>query len=266
MSPGPGAEDLSPDALADILPSRPIRSYPFLLSTGADAMAWARAGAPEGAIVVADYQVSPRGRGGLEWTVRAGESLCFSMVLRPKLTPEREGWLYTVGGLGMSDLVGEGATIEWPDEVRREGRTVARVGVHAELGPASVEWAVLSVLLPGALPPRGHLLARAVSSIEGRYGASEDESLREYIERCETLGRRVTARLIPLGPTGPRVGGLATGAKLDGAIVIETAPGTHVAVRPQSLGVLEDEQPAAQSVPESLASLLRRQRTDPSSA
>ncbi|MDQ4130536.1 MAG: hypothetical protein M3133_06040, partial [Actinomycetota bacterium] len=77
------------------MPGRPVRTYPAILSTSADAFAWARAGAPEGALVVADYQAAPRGRAGLPWEVRPGEGLGFSLVLRPELPPEREGWLYT---------------------------------------------------------------------------------------------------------------------------------------------------------------------------
>ncbi|HWH34036.1 MAG TPA: hypothetical protein VNT56_01805 [Acidimicrobiales bacterium] len=57
-----GVDDLSAGVLAAALPDRPLRSYPAPLSTEADALAWARAGAPVGAVVVADYQAAPRGR------------------------------------------------------------------------------------------------------------------------------------------------------------------------------------------------------------
>jgi BirA family biotin operon repressor/biotin-[acetyl-CoA-carboxylase] ligase len=65
-------DDLAADVLAADLPGRPLRSYPALLSTEADALAWARAGAPDGAVVVAGYQASPRGRAGLPWQVQQG--------------------------------------------------------------------------------------------------------------------------------------------------------------------------------------------------
>lgn len=52
--------DLSAHALAEALPGRPVRSYPAMLSTEADALAWARAGADDGAVVVAGYQAAPR--------------------------------------------------------------------------------------------------------------------------------------------------------------------------------------------------------------
>ena len=41
-------DDLAAETLAAALPGRPLRSYPALLSTHADALAWARAGGPAG--------------------------------------------------------------------------------------------------------------------------------------------------------------------------------------------------------------------------
>jgi BirA family biotin operon repressor/biotin-[acetyl-CoA-carboxylase] ligase len=232
--------DLSPEALAAALRGREIRTYPALLSTAADALAWARAGAPEGAVVVADYQVSPRGRSGLEWKVRPSGDLAFSLVLRPHLPVEREGWLYTVAVSGAADVVGGTATIEWPDEVRAGGKRRAAVGVHAELGPEGVDWAVINVLLVGAGPPRAPLLGRAVDAIEARYSSPAVRVLNDYLPRCETIGRDVCARLIPLGPAGPRVTGRAVTSLPNGALVLETAEGRRIAVRPQNLGLLED--------------------------
>ncbi len=268
---GSSGEDLSAEALAAFMPGRPIRSFPALLSTGADALAWGRAGAPHGAIVVADYQASPRGRSGLEWIVRRGTSLCFSMILRPDLPPHREGWLYTVALSGLADVLGEDVTIDWPDQVRRGTAAVGAVGVHAELGPARVDWAVANVLVAEARPPRGRLLARVVEAIERRHASPPETVLSDYMGRCQTIGRLVRARLIPLGPSGPKVTGRATGSSLDGALVIETVRGTHVSVRPQNLGVLEDEEAkemAAEPWPDflRLSSDRRDQGRDPSTA
>lgn len=234
--------DLTAEALGPLLGARPVRAYTAILSSGAEAMAWARRGAPDGAVVVADYQASPRGRAGLQWSVRAGEGLCFSVVLRPGLPAEREGWLYAVAVCALADVAGEGAWIEWPDAVVRRGERFAAVGVHAELGPHGVDWAVVNVLVPGARPPRGPLLRRALEAFETRYRMPEEEVLDAYASRCATLGRRVVARLIPLAPGGPKVAGRATAVKADGALVIETVAGTHVAVRAPNLGLLEDEE------------------------
>lgn len=231
--------DIAADALGEVLPDRPLRSYPALLSTGADALAWARAGAPEGAVVVADYQASPRGRGGLPWEVHPGEGLGFSIVLRPDLTADREGWLYSVAVSGLADVL-EPGTIAWPDEVVVGDGRAALVGVHAELGPAGVDWAVVSVLVPQATPPRGPLLARVVDAIETRYRSADGDVLADYRPRCTTLGRTVRARMVPLGPAGVEVEGTAVDCLADGALVLAGDGGRRVAVRPQHLGALDD--------------------------
>jgi BirA family transcriptional regulator, biotin operon repressor / biotin---[acetyl-CoA-carboxylase] ligase len=230
--------DLSRDEVAAALPGRPIRSYPALVSTDAEARAWARAGAEEGAVVVAGYQASPRGRGGLEWIVGA-DALAFSLVLRPRLAPEREGWLYVVTACGVADVVGGEATIEWPEEVRAAGARAGAAGVHADLGPEGIEWAVVTVLVSLAATPRAPLLARVVTAIEARYRAPTVPVLADYLRRCETIGRRVTARLIPLGPGGAKVTGKAVNVLADGALLLETESGSRIAVRPQNLGLLD---------------------------
>lgn len=234
------AGDLSAAELAAALPGRAVRGYPALLSTEADALAWARGGAPEGAVVAAEYQASPRGRSGLEWRVRADADLAFSLILRPRLPAEREGWLYTVATSGLADAIGPAATIEWPDEVRVDGERAGAVGVHVELGPDGTDWAVLNVLVVGARPPRAPMLGRVVEAIEERYRSPTVPVLADYLRRAETIGRSVVARLLPLGPAAPQVAGRAVSALADGSLVVETADARRVAIPPQSLGLLEE--------------------------
>ena len=233
--------DLTEAAVTEALPDRPVRAYPAVLSTHADALAWARAGAPEGALVVAEYQASPRGRGGLEWTAPQERSISFSLVLRPRLPLPREGWLYVVAGCGVADVVGGDAAIVWPDEVRRAGRRAGAIAVQTEVGPVVTAWSIVSVLVEDASPPRAAMLARVVGAIESRYRSTSVPVLADYLRRCETIGRRVRARLIPLGPAGPAVVGKAVNVLTDGALVVERDDGARVAVRPQNLALLEEE-------------------------
>lgn len=232
-------QDLSLDALVPLLPEREIRSYPALLSTESDAQAWARQGAPTGALVVADYQASPRGRAGFEWTVVPRRTLAFSLVVRPTIKHDREGWLYTAATTGVAEIVHPSATIEWPDGVYLDDEPAGKVGIHAELGPNVVLWAVVNVLIPNTEQPRGPLLARLVDAIEARIAAPTDEVLRDYLPRLRTIGRGVRARMIPMGPAGPQVTGTAVGSLMDGALLLETPRGNRVAIRPQNLGILE---------------------------
>lgn len=221
------------EALEQALPGRPFRFYPAVLSTEADALAWARAGAPQGAVVTAGYQASPRGRAGFEWDV--GDGLAFSLILRPRLSAPREGWVYTVAVSGLADAFGEAATIEWPETVRCDGVQVGAVGAHVEVGPLGVDWAVVNVLIH---QPDPEFVARIVEAIEARLAEPSTRVLADYLGRCDTIGRHVVARLVPLGPGGPEAIGKAVSSSVDGSLVVETAEGRRLAIPPQSLGLL----------------------------
>lgn len=240
--------DLDTDAVAAALGDRPVRAYPAVLSTEAVAMAWAREGAPSGAVVVADYQASPRGRGGLPWTVQLGHGLGFTLILRPDLPLDREGWPYAAALLALHDVVGgPGSVLEWPDTIRTpDGSVLARLGAYVELGPGRTEWVSLTVLVEDAIPPRAALLADLIEALDARMRAPAETVLADYLPRCATLGRQVRARLIPMGPGGPEVTGEAVAVLADGALVLLTTRGHRVAVPPHNLGLLEDPQGPAE--------------------
>ncbi|MDQ3627480.1 MAG: hypothetical protein M3419_01420 [Actinomycetota bacterium] len=234
--------DLSAPAVSMALRGRQVRAYPALLSTEAVAMAWARDGAPSGAVVVADYQASPRGRGGLPWTVRQGHGLGFTLLLRPELPPAREGWPYVAALLALHDILGtDGTGLAWPDTVHAAGGGIlARLGVYVELGPSRTEWISVTVLAEEVPRPRSALLAVLVAALEERLTAPAEEVLADYLPRCSTLGQQRRARLIPMGPGGPEVTGEAVDVLADGALVLLTARGNRVAVPPHNLGLLEE--------------------------
>lgn len=253
--------DLDAAVIAAVLGDREVRSYPAVLSTEALAMAWARQGAPSGAVVVADYQASPRGRGGLPWTVRLGSGLGLTLLVRPELPPEREGWPYVAALLALHDVVGvDEAGIVWPDEVHAPGgEALARLGVYVELGPSRTEWVSVTVLVEQASPPRAPLLARMVDALEQRLGQPAEQVLADYLPRCSTLGQQRRARLIPMGHGGPEVTGEAVDVLADGALVLLTARSNRVAVPPHNLGLLEEPEGPVQP-PERLFGQRGRQR------
>ncbi|MDP9393646.1 MAG: hypothetical protein M3Q27_05000 [Actinomycetota bacterium] len=254
--------DLTAAVVEAALGDRPVRAYPALLSTEPVAMQWAREGAPSGAVVVADYQASPRGRGGWPWTVRPGTGLGFTLLVRPDLPPEREGWPYVACLLGLHDAVGTaGSRLVWPDMVRASnGEALARLGVYVELGPSRIEWATVTVLVEGAAPPRAPLLAHVVDAVERRLAQPVEQVRGSYRPLCTTLGQQRRARLIPLGPGGPEVTGEAVDVLADGALVLRTARGSRVAVPPQNLGLLEEPQ-GEPSPPQQLLGFDRRTTT-----
>jgi BirA family transcriptional regulator, biotin operon repressor / biotin---[acetyl-CoA-carboxylase] ligase len=223
--------------LPALLPGRPLRVYPAVLSAEADALAWARAGAAAGSVVTADYQVAPRGRGGLEWEVRPERDAAFSVVVRPELPEAREGWLYPVATAALSDLE-EGATIRWPDEVHRGGVLRARVGVQTDAEDGVLCWAVISVLRRDV--ERAPAIAEALAAIERRLRQDPLEVLEVNRSRASTIGRRVRARMAPMGPSGVVHEGEAVGVRDDGGLAIRTTGGSLLRIVPQALGLIDE--------------------------
>ncbi len=102
-------------------------------STNDEALVWARAGAPIGAVVVAERQTAGRGRQGRTWVSPAGDNLYFSTVLRPPLKPSDCALLPLVVGVAVAETlqaVGAAPELKWPNDVLLDGKKVA--GILAE--------------------------------------------------------------------------------------------------------------------------------------
>jgi BirA family biotin operon repressor/biotin-[acetyl-CoA-carboxylase] ligase len=127
-------------------------------STNADVADAARAGAPEGLIVVAEQQTAGRGRLGRRWESPPRAGLAVSVLLRPGgARPEpgrdadehsaggtapvvpvaRYGWLPMLAGVALTEAVrrlGEvDAVLKWPNDLLIDGRKCA--GILAEAVP-----------------------------------------------------------------------------------------------------------------------------------
>lgn len=73
-------------------------------STNLWAKELARAGAPEGTVVLADAQTAGKGRRGRSWASEGGHSIYMSLILRPKIAPEQASMLTLVMGLSVTQV------------------------------------------------------------------------------------------------------------------------------------------------------------------
>lgn len=119
-------------------------------STQAEVKRLAAGGAPEGAVVTARHQRAGRGRRGHDWWDAPGQSLLFSVLLRPAGPPAAVPQLSLVGGLAVADALAETASaaarIRWPNDLLLEGRKVC--GILAEAlsdGPGRLDHVILGI-------------------------------------------------------------------------------------------------------------------------
>lgn len=219
-----GRRDASPAARTF---GHPLRSFPIALTTESLALAWARKeAAPEGAVVIADQELSPRQRKGPPWVSFSSGGLYFSIVLRPALPPEGEGLLWLLVSLGVAEGIeaaaGLSTALKWPDDVLIGERKIAGVKVEVQLGPGRIESAIVTVRanldvtaseLPADLAgvatsfsiegapqrSRDEVLGALLESIEACYDLEVAALVERYKARCETLGRMVRAMILPRG-------------------------------------------------------------------
>ena len=146
----------------------PLRYQAQVDSTNTQAAIWARAGAPDLALVLADEQTAGRGRAGRGWFTPPGAALAFSLVLRPASFQLADGLPATaltgrltgLGALAISQALQRQynlpAQIKWPNDVLLAGRKVAGILVEGHWLGEQLEVVILGIgvnVAPQALPP-----------------------------------------------------------------------------------------------------------------
>jgi BirA family biotin operon repressor/biotin-[acetyl-CoA-carboxylase] ligase len=127
----------------------PLRAYRSVPSTQAIARAWAEAGAPEGAVVLADHQTEGRGRRGRAWLAPPGTSLLVSVVLRPEVPVARWPELPLAAGCAVAEALeaeaGVSAALKWPNDVLVGDRKLAGILADGATGAAGGPLVVLGI-------------------------------------------------------------------------------------------------------------------------
>ncbi|MDD5722229.1 MAG: biotin--[acetyl-CoA-carboxylase] ligase [Syntrophales bacterium] len=100
-------------------------------STNLQAEHLANEGAPEGTVVVAEWQTRGRGRRGRSWFSPTGEGICASFILRPQISPNEAPKLTLMASVAVAEAIlacaPVNASIKWPNDVLIGGRKVAGI-------------------------------------------------------------------------------------------------------------------------------------------
>ena len=249
----------SPDALhADDLLARlgetkvigrDIRVFEETTSTNDVIEKLARDGVKEGAVVFAESQTKGRGRLGRKWMSPTHKGLWFSILLRPKLSPQETTQLTVASATALrraiKNVTGVSADIKWPNDLLIGGKKV--VGILTEMS-AEVDRVRHVILGIGVdvnqeeFPPElraiatslknesGEEVCRAELAVEilreldfdyaricgGKFSTVADE----WETGCATIGKKVSVQM------GARlVRGQAEALDDDGALLVRTEHG-----------------------------------------
>ena len=137
-----------------------VHFFPAIPSTQDEAVRLARAGAPEGTLVIAARQTHGRGRAGRTWFSPAGAGIYASIVLKPKAPPAQWPTLSVLAGVAVVEelrrLGIRDARLKWPNDALIGERKVAGILVQAEPDAGfAVLGLGLNVSLSGVEMPEG---------------------------------------------------------------------------------------------------------------
>ena len=229
---------------------RDIRVFEETTSTNDVIEKLARDGVKEGVVVFAESQTKGRGRLGRKWMSPTHQGLWFSVLLRPKLSPQETTQLTVASATALrraiKKVTGLAADIKWPNDLLIGGKKV--VGILTEMS-AEVDCVRHVILGIGVdvnqadFPPELRALATSLKIAGGgenicraelateilreldadyaRIGAGKFSQLAdEWETACATIGKKVSVQM------GSRlIRGCAEALDDDGALLVRTEHG-----------------------------------------
>lgn len=233
---------------------REIYYYDQVESTNDTAKELARKGEQEGTVVIADRQLSGKGRLGKGWDSPSGTGIWMSIILRPDMLPAFASQLTLLAGLGMceaiSKVTGLEAKIKWPNDIVVQGKKVCGILTEMSAEIERVKYIVVGIgvnvntkdfpdelahatslsLQGGRNFVRRVIVKEFIQLFETDYLCYKQEKnlvlfLERYRRQCITLNRQVKI----LAPEGEYLA-YAKDIKADGALVVVNEQGSEYAI------------------------------------
>jgi BirA family biotin operon repressor/biotin-[acetyl-CoA-carboxylase] ligase len=229
---------------------RDVRHFEATDSTQDVARQLADEGAPEGTVVVAEEQRSPRGRLGRAYhTPRGG--LWFSLLLRPRKAPEEVICLSLLTAVGVHRAIeavtGLRPLVRWPNDLLIDGRkvagilvemaseqdvlryVVAGIGVNVNLAERDFpeDLRAIAVSLRQSLGrevPRVQLLQRILEEMEAAYNRYLREGTRSVLDAWKALPT-ILSQPVTVESPWETWRGVAEDLDDDGALLVRTGGG-----------------------------------------
>jgi BirA family biotin operon repressor/biotin-[acetyl-CoA-carboxylase] ligase len=247
-----GLEALSP---ATRWVARRLDVHSVVDSTNRIAEELARAGAPDGTVVIADHQTAGRGRQGRSFFSPAGRGLYLSLLLRPRMPADQLHHHVFAAAVAVAEAAARvlpaqaRIEIKWPNDVLVAGRKLSGINLPVQLEGERPVSAVLGVGVnvntrPEEFPAELRGLATSLYAAAGHeierapFAERLLEDLERWIDRLRAgdfagvleawrsrlglLGSRV--RIGGPGVARPREG-IARGVDSAGALLLETDAG-----------------------------------------
>jgi len=231
-----------------------LRYFGEVDSTQRVAAEFARNGASQGTVIIAERQSAGRGRLSRTWHSPGGVNLYMTVILRPRMPLAEVSQLSLVAGVAVAqalETIAPGlVALKWPNDIwlrqRKAGGIIAEavtdaahgllcvllgIGLNLNLGskdiPPELSGKATSVLIAtGRKCDRVQLAASLFNLLDLRFKEAEAggfSAVRKVYERYFALsGRKVTVSDGRMATTG-----IVRGIDADGALILETGNGLN---------------------------------------
>ncbi len=197
---------------------RKVLYFDSLSSTMDMATQLALKGAKEGTVVIAETQTKGRGRLGRVWYSPKYKGLYFSLILRPKISPDKASIITLLAGASICEAIKESCgldvQIKWPNDIFMRNKKLGGILTEIKAEVDEVNFIVVGVglninndkgsLIAGSTSLREErggqltrlgILQEVLHRFEINYLALEKKGARPVIDKWRqfaiTLGRRV---------------------------------------------------------------------------
>ena len=214
----------------------------------------AQHGAPEGTVVVAEYQTQGRGRHGRSFVSPAGVGIYLSLLVRPQADIHRLPQLTLAVAVATAEALAEYSTLsvrlKWPNDVEISGKKVAGILCEAVLNPLASPLVIIGIGINvntalEQFPPELHqhvtslalaaghpwarmpLLALLLAHLERLYGAFQQGDIALVRQRWLHYGGQMIGRQVRFAPEPSAGVGTVLDLDEDGALLIQHADGTQ---------------------------------------
>lgn len=208
----------------------------------------AQQGAPEGTLIVCDYQTNGRGQLGRTWHETRGAGIAMSLILRPEAPLHQAGQLTLIAGIALAKVLRTlqvPVTIKWPNDLLIANRKVAGIltemqteadrinsviigiGInvqHKDFPEVLVDRATSLKQATGQSFARAEIVALFLNEFEHMYQRWLIDGFASFVSEWEhhadRLNQEVTLRTRQVSVTG-----YLRGIQSDGTLQVETVEG-----------------------------------------
>ena len=224
-------------------------------STNRVALELGHAGAPEGAVVLAEEQTAGRGRAGRKWHSERAAGIYATLLLRPKLAPVQAPLLTMMAGLSahtaVQALTGLEVDLKWPNDLLIRGKKVGGILTEMHAEPGQIRFVIVGIGLnvnqekfPGELAntatslrveagkaqSRMELLVRLLREFEGDYNRFVHEGVASVVARFESISSYAKGKRVRVTNGTESYAGTTAGLGPEGLLQVQRDDGRMMTV------------------------------------